>query len=510
MVAQGRGYVMRLRIQFGVGLLIAALAGALLCAGQAGQQASAPGGQSPNAPQGRDDFDVVICNARVMDPETRLDAAGMNVGILGKRIAAITREPLQGRTVIDAEGRVLAPGFIDVLSYNPNAYGVPYKLADGVTTNLAMHGAQGTDADMRVWYRRYERRRAAVNFGGSFLYNLARVKLRLGIYRHATAAQIAALSALAEGALAAGALGISMSLEYAPGITRNEIGAMMRVAKRNRVPMFFHVRHAGIETPQTNLEALREVLEPARRYGVAIHIDHIASTGGTGSMAASLALLAQARAEGVGVTACVYPYDYWASPLNSARWAPGWQKRFGIGFHDVQIAGTGERLTPASFARYRRQGKLGVAYAIPEEDVVAALRSPLVMIGSDAILGPGNNNHPRAAGTFTRVLKVYVRQRHVLTLMQALEKMTLMPARCLESAAPVMRHKGRVQVGADADLVVFDPDRVADCATVEHPNCYAKGMDYVLVAGKVVKDPHGFNPQVRPGEAILNWRESPD
>ncbi len=500
---------MRLQIQFGIGLLIAASAAASTAAAQASLRTRNSDGQGSTGARASETYDVVIRDARVMDPETHLDAAGMNVGIRGKRIAAITRQALQGRLEIGAQGRVLAPGFVDVLSYNPNAYGVPYKLADGVTTNLAMHGAPGTGADMRVWYRRYERRRPALNFGGSFLYNLARVKLGLGIDRRATAAQIAALEERAERALASGALGISMSLEYAPGITSDEIEAMMRVAKRSRVPMFFHVRNYGVAAPKTNLDALREVVEPARRNGVAIHIDHIASTGGAGSMAASLGLLEQARAEGVDVTACVYPYNYWASPLNSARWAPGWQKRFGISFEDVQLAGSSERLTPASFARYRRQGKLGVAYAIPEEDVVEALRSPLVMIGSDAILEPGNNNHPRAAGTFTRVLRVYVRERHVLTLMQALEKMTLMPARCLETAAPAMRHKGRVQVGADADLVVFDPARVADCATVERPNCYAVGMDYVLVAGKVVKGPHGFNRQVRPGEAILNWRKSP-
>jgi dihydroorotase len=453
-------------------------------------------------------YDVVIRNGRVMDPETRLDAAGLNVGIRGKTIVAITREPLPGRLEIDAAGRVVAPGFIDILSYNPNSYGVWYKLADGVTTNLAMHGAPGTDGDMKAWYRIYERQRPPVHFGGAFLYGAARIKLGVGNYRAATPTQLARLVTLFERALEDGALGISLSLEYEPGISDAELQAMMGVARRYQVPAFFHVRYSTVEPPGTNFDALREVLALARQTGVAVHIEHITSTGGTFSMPESLRLLQAARDEGLDVTACAYPYPYWGSPLNSARFSKGWQRRFHIDYGDLQLAGSAERLTPGSFRQYRRKGKLAIAYAIPEEDVVAALRSPFVMIASDAILEPGNNNHPRAAGTFTRTLGVYVRERRVLTLMEALEKMTLLPARRLEAQAPALRRKGRLQVGADADVVVFDPEKVSDRATVEHPNRFAVGIDYVLVAGKVVKDPEGFHKEIRLGEAITNSRKS--
>ncbi|MBZ5515315.1 MAG: amidohydrolase family protein [Acidobacteriia bacterium] len=455
--------------------------------------------------RGGDSFDVVIRNGRVMDPDTRLDAPGMNVGIRGKTIAVITAEPLRGQVEIDAGGRVVSPGFIDVLSYNPNSYGVWYKLADGVTTNLAMHGAPGTDGDMRAWYRLFERQRPPLHFGGALLYTLARIKLKMARARHASATELAMLTARAEQALNDGALGISMSLEYEPGISGEEVEAMMRLAERHHVPVFFHVRYSTMEPPGTNLDALREVLSLARRTGAAIHIEHLPSTGGTYSMADSLRLLEAARAEGVDVTADAYPYTYWGSRLDSARFAPGWQTRFRIGYQDLQLAGSTERLTPASFKRYARQGKLAVAYAIPEEDVEAALRSPWVMLGSDAILEPGNNNHPRASGAFTRTLRVYVRERRVLTLMEALAKMTILPARRLETAAPAMRRKGRLQVGADADLVIFDPETVGDRSTVEHPDRFAVGIDYVLVAGKVVKDSQGFHTAVRRGEAITNW-----
>lgn len=432
-------------------------------------------------------YDVVIRNGRVMDPETRLDAAGLNVGIRGKTIIAITNQPLAGRLEIDAAGRVVAPGFIDILSYNPNSYGVWYKLADGVTTNLAMHGAPGTDGDMKAWYRIYERQRPPVHFGGAFLYGAARIKLGVGNYRAATPTQLARLVTLFERALEDGALGISLSLEYEPGISDAELQAMMGVARRYQVPVFFHVRYSTVEPPGTNFDALREVLSLARRTGVTVHIEHITSTGGTFSMPESLRLLQAARDEGLDVTACAYPYPYWGSPLNSARFSKGWQRRFHIDYGDLQLAGSAERLTPSSFRQYRRKGKLAVAYAILE---------------------PGNNNHPRAAGTFTRTLGVYVRERRVLTLMEALEKITLLPARRLQAQAPALRRKGRLQLGADADVVVFDPEKVSDRATVEHPNRFAVGIDYVLVAGKVVKDPEGFHKEIRLGEAITNSRKS--
>ena len=432
-------------------------------------------------------YDVVIRNGRVMDPETRLDAAGLNVGIRGKTIIAITNQPLAGRLEIDAASRVVAPGFIDILSYNPNSYGVWYKLADGVTTNLAMHGAPGTDGDMKAWYRIHARQRPPVHFGGAFLYGAARIKLGVGNYRAATPTQLARLVTLFERALEDGALGISLSLEYEPGISDAELQAMMGVARRYQVPVFFHVRYSTVEPPGTNFDALREVLSLARRTGVTVHIEHITSTGGTFSMPESLRLLQAARDEGLDVTACAYPYPYWGSPLNSARFSKGWQRRFHIDYGDLQLAGSAERLTPSSFRQYRRKGKLAVAYAILE---------------------PGNNNHPRAAGTFTRTLGVYVRERRVLTLMEALEKITLLPARRLQAQAPALRRKGRLQVGADADVVVFDPEKVSDRATAEHPNRFAVGIDYVLVAGKVVKDPEGFHKEIRLGEAITNSRKS--
>jgi N-acyl-D-aspartate/D-glutamate deacylase len=277
---------------------------------------------------------------------------------------------------------------------------------------------------------------------------------------------------------------------------------LMRLAQRYQVPVFFHARYSDTEEPGTNLDALQEIVSLARQTGAAVHIEHLTSTGGTFSMRESLDLLEQARRDGVDLTACAYPYPFWATYLNSARFDPGWQERFRIGYGDLQIAGTTERLTATSFRRHQAAGKLAVAYAIPEQDVTDALQSAFVMIGSDAILEPGFNNHPRASGTFARTLGVYARERQALSLMEAVAKMTIQPARRLERSSEAMRRKGRLSVGADADITIFDYDAIIDRATVEHPEHQSAGIHYVIVNGVVVKDPAGLRQEVRAGRAV--------
>lgn len=463
-----------------------------------GQQNTSPPAEVPPASVGSP-FDLVIRNGRVIDPETGFDQTGINVGVNKGTIAAVTSAPISGRREIDATGLIVAPGFIDILSYDPNPPGVWNKLADGVTTNLAMHG--GT-SNAGAWYARYERHPPPLHFGASFFYTDARNRLKLSRYRAATRKQIEELVAIAEKALKQGALGISLALEYVPGITPDEILPLMDLAKRYDVPVFFHARYSTMEGPGTNLDALHEIIAYARKTGAAVHVGHINSTGGTFSMGQSLLMLQAAREEGLDITASTYPYDFWGAYLNSARLDEGWQRRFRISYSDLQVAGSTERLTEESFRRYRRQRKLAVAYAIPEEDVLASLKCPFVVIGSDAILEPEYNNHPRASGTFARTIGRYVREKKVVTLMEVLAKMTIMPARALERSAPAFKRKGRLSVGADADIVIFDYDKIIDRATVEHPEFPSVGIEYVLVGGAIAKTPERINKRVRAGKAI--------
>lgn len=445
-------------------------------------------------------FDLVILNGRVLDPESGFDAVA-NLGISGGVVRGVSVGPLVGKDTIDATGLVVAPGFIDILSYDPNGVGSWNKIADGVTTSLAMHGGTTTPD---AWYAHHALQRPPVNFGASFFHAEARNVLKLGRDRLATPSQIQQLTEMAERALRRGALGISISPEYVPATSAAEILPLMRLARQYEVPVFFHVRYSDMKEPGTNLDALREVIDYARATGAAVHVEHINSTGGTFSMKESLRMLDSARAQGVDITADTYPYAFWATYLNSARFDAGWQSRFGITYRDLQIAGTSERLTAETFRQHRAAGRLAVAYAIPEDDVVDALQAPMVMIGSDAILEPGFNNHPRASGTFARTLGLYARDRGVLSLRDALAKMTILPARRLERRTEAMRRKGRLSIGADADVTIFDYAAIRDQATVEHPEYPSTGIRYVLVNGQIVKDPSGLRRQVRPGRGIRN------
>lgn len=444
-------------------------------------------------------YDIVIRGGRVVNPETKLDREGLNVAIANGRIALVTDKRVRGRREIDASGLVVAPGFIDNLSYDPNPLGVWNKLADGVTTNIAMHGGTAHPAK---WYAYYTRSKLPVHFGASFFYSQARNQFALSRYDSATPAETAVLVAQAEQALNDGALGISFSLEYVPGIQAPEILPMMRLAYKYNVPVYFHARYSDMEEPGTNIEAVSELIGYAKSTGAAVHVDHINSTGGTFSMRQSLGMLEAARKEGLDMTACTYPYDYWGTYLNSARFDEGWQERFRITYKDLQIAGTPERLTEQTFRTYKRQGKLAVAFAIPEQDITESLRSPFVMIGSDAILEPGYNNHPRASGTFARTIGLYAREHQVLPLIDAVAKMTLMPAQRLEKQAPALRKKGRIARGMDADVVVFDYRTISDRSTVEKPNLTSAGIKYVLVGGQVALDERGLHRGVRTGKPI--------
>ena len=445
-------------------------------------------------------FDVVVRGGRVMDPATGFDGVA-DVGIDGTTIGAISSdEPgLLGRRVIEADGKVVAPGFIDILSYDPNDHGIWFKVADGVTSNLGMHGL---NARADEWFAYWDTEGSPCHYGGAFDTPWARAALGIEPDDAASSAQLGQLVAMAEENLANGWMGVDFEPEYTPGVTYEEIAAQAKVAAAAGVPSFFHGRYSDMEPPGTNVETLEEILRVARDFGGAVHVEHITSTGGTFSMEQSLATLDTASAAGIDVTACMYPYDHWATYLGSPRFNDGWQERFRISYDDLEIAGTGERLTAASFRRYREENLLAAAHAIPAADVVAAFQSDIVMLGSDGILEPGNNNHPRGAGTFARTLGRFVREEELLPLMDALAKMTIMPARRLEAKAPAMARKGRLQVGADADITVFDPETVRDRATVAHPAQASVGIEWVLVLGQVVKDPDEIHRDVKPGRAI--------
>ena len=187
--------------------------------------------------------------------------------------------------------------------------------------------------------------------------------------------------------------------------------------------------------------------------------------------------------------------------IESALFGEGWQDRYGIDYGDLQWAETGERLTASTFAEYRETGGMVIVHSMRQEIVDGAVSSPLTAIASDGFLRDGKG-HPRTAGCYTKVLGHYVRESRVISLMDAIRKLALMPAQRLESVAPAFKKKGRVSVGADADLILFDPDRVIDRSTYKDPTLSPEGMLHVLVNGVSVVSDGVIQEGVLPGKGI--------
>ena len=214
-------------------------------------------------------------------------------------------------------------------------------------------------------------------------------------------------------------------------------------------------------------------------------------------------MIEAAATRGPDVTTEPYPYTATQTRLESAIYDDGWQEKLGITFKDLQWVVTGERLTAETFARYRKEGGSVIGHAIPEEISRLAAANPHVMVASDGLI-ENRQGHPRGAGSFARVLGLYVREQKALSLMDAIRKMTLLPAQRLEKAAPAMRLKGRVKVGADADLTIFDPATVIDRATFEQPALYSEGIRHVLIGGVFVVRDEKLIEDAKPGKAVFS------
>jgi len=462
-------------------------------------------------------YDLVFTGGRVMDPESGLDAA-RDVGITGGRIAAISRQRLTGKQVLDVSGLVVAPGFVDLHAHGQDLKSSQLQARDGVTTALEMEVGTLSIPD---WYAA-RAGKALINFGVSAGHRQVRIRVKNGLavpdalfspeagqaekltewkYKNATAPEIDELIALLDRGVTDGALGIGMIIQHTPGARREEILRVFQLAARRGVPTFAHVRSMSGKEPDSSLEAVQEVIADAAATGASLHIFHITSSG-LRQTPVCLDMIAGARRRGIDVTTEAYPYTAASTSITAATFDPGWQDRLGITFNDLQWTATSERLTEQSFQEYRRKGGLVIMHMIPEEVADLAVANPLVLISSDGLPFLTGGEHPRGAGTFARVLGHYVREKKALTLMDALRKMTLMPARRLDGYVPQMKNKGRTKVGADADLTIFDANRVLDRSTFEKPMQPSEGIVHVLVGGVFVVRDSELVDSVYPGRAI--------
>ncbi|HEV3512004.1 MAG TPA: amidohydrolase family protein [Candidatus Sulfotelmatobacter sp.] len=453
-------------------------------------------------------YDVVIEGGRVMDPETGLDAV-RNVGIRDGKIVRISEATLSGKRIVAATGLVVAPGFIDLHQHAQDLPSERLKAFDGVTTALEMEiGApdvaqflKAKEGHSLIHYGTTASHLAAraLVFGAPLPEGTILPKSGPATEQQATPEQIGRIEQRLREELDVGALGVGMGIEYAPGASRMEVIDMFRVAAERKMPVYTHMRSAGLVEPGSAIASLEEVIAAAAITGAPLHVVHINSTCLKDSLEC-LSMIEGARARGLDVTTEAYPYIAGMTAINSAVFNPGWREKQGIDYGDLVIPSTGEHLTKERFEELHNSSQLQwvLIFANTQQIIDAVIPNPLIMIASDGIAA-----HPRNAGTFSRVIRQYVREKKTLTLMEALRKMTLMPAQMLERSTAAGRLKGRVQEGADADLVVFDPQTISDRSTFQNPMEPSVGVHYLLVGGTVLIDDGKMVENVFPGKAIL-------
>jgi N-acyl-D-aspartate/D-glutamate deacylase len=462
-------------------------------------------------------YDLVLEGGRVMDPETGLDAV-RNVGIRDGKIVRISSETMSGRRIIRAGGLVVTPGFIDLHQHGQDLASQRVKALDGVTTALELEiGAPDV-----AQFLKSKEGHSLIHYGTSASHVAARAlvfgaplpaevigtqggtpeilpKSGPATDQPATPEKIEAMRERLRSELDAGGLAIGMGIQYAPGATRLEVIDMFRLAAERRLPVYTHVRSAGRVEPGSAIEAVSEVIGAAVITGASLHIVHVNSSCLRDSLEC-LAMIEGARARGLDVTTEAYPYIAGMTAVNSALFNPGWREKLGIDYSDLVLPDTGEHLTKERFDELHNSSttRWVLVFGNTQEIVDKVIPHPLVMIASD-----GAEGHPRNAGTFSRVLAQYVREKGTVTLMDAIRKMSLMPAEMLERSTPAARQKGRLREGADADVVVFDAATISDRSTFAKPMEPSVGVRYLVVGGTVVVDEGKIVPDVFPGRAIL-------
>ncbi len=446
-------------------------------------------------------YDMVLQGGRVIDPETNLDAI-RNVGIQNGRIMMISSEPLQGREIINASGLVVAPGFIDLHVHGLSNIEQEYQLHDGVTTALELEwGIEHTGA----WYASRQGN-ALIHYGASVSWPFERFRAmeryhdgveELLILVQKNERDITTLFHIAgpsftedltfeemdrtltniKLSLKEGGIGIGVPIGYLPNTKPAEMYSVFELAGELDALVFTHTRHPSILS-------IQEVIANATLTSAPLHIVHINSMS-LGQIGFALDMVSDAAQKGFDITTELYPYTAASTGLMTAMFDEGWQEKLGIDYGDLQLVATGERLTKETFARHRRTNQYVIMHMMRPEWIEKGIAEPGVIIGSDG-MPYSKFAHPRTAGTFSRVLGKYVREDQVIDLNTAIEKMTLLPAKRLEGIAPMMRFKGRIQVGADADITVFDPNTIIDKATFEGGLEFSEGIEYVLVNGTLV------------------------
>jgi N-acyl-D-glutamate deacylase len=493
-------------------------------------------------------YDVVIANGRVIDPETYLDGK-FYVGINGGTIDAISETPLEGKEVLDAKGMIVSPGFIDMHAHGQDIAANRMQAFDGVTTALELEAGM---LPVAKFYADSAKEGRPLNYGISAGWVTARIMemckqalvngkpeptidFVMSAFAHsewvetvADDQQIAKIMEHLEEGLKEGALGIGLPYGYAPGAGTKEIVALCNVAAKYNVPTFSHVQNMGVLDPHSSIESYIKVFGFAAATGAHMHICHLNSTSSR-DIDKAVPMIIAAQKAGLNITMGAYTYGTAESSMGAAEWDPkDVHERIGVDWTDfTRIKDQKTMANKEEFLQARKEGPgdwvsvrmLNVEDSSRDKSLLdMSVLFPGGGIETDAVpwtqadgsgykgkewpLPKGLNSHPRSAGCYSRFLRMWVRERQVISWMDAIRKASLIPAQIMGEGTPMMQKKGRIQVGADADILVFDPKTVAEKATFKDSCQTSVGMKHVMVNGTFLIKDTKLDTNAFPGQAV--------
>jgi cytosine/adenosine deaminase-related metal-dependent hydrolase len=477
---------------------------------------------------------IILSGGRVVDPGTQLDGT-YDVGIENGTITAVAPvlHPTEHDTVVDVSGCVVGPGFVDLHSHVHTVAGQRLQAMDGVTTALDLEAGL---MPISLAYERAAKQGRPLNYGFSASWGSARAQILLGVQPDATfasamndladprwqrsssAPELSGWLSLLERELADGALGIGVLMGYAPQTDPAEFMAVARLAAAANAPTYTHVRELVEADPDIPIDGSSEIAIAAAETGAAMHHCHVNSTSRR-HVERVLATLDKARTDGARVTVETYPYGAGSTAVGAYFLAPDRLDRWGLTPSSITMVGSGERLTDLASLRAAQAADPAadcIVEFLDESDPAdlallhRTLAFPDSIVGSDAMpilwdgherdtyewpLPPGGRTHPRSTGTFSKAIRLMVRDTAAWTWLEAFRRCSYLPARVIDEVAPAARAKGHLGVGADADVVVLDPTVISDAATYLDPTRPSRGVRQLLVGGTFV---------VRDGELVTD------
>jgi N-acyl-D-aspartate/D-glutamate deacylase len=486
---------------------------------------------------------LVVSGGRVVDPASGMDAIG-DVAVVDGRISAVGTGLGSAERVIDATGLVVAPGFIDLHAHGQSIPADRMQAFDGVTTTLDLEAGV---LPVASWYRRQADKGRVLNYGAAANWAFARIGAMTGsnaessleafgaamrdrrwVENVASDAEVAGILERLAGGLDEGGIGIGILNAYAPGAGVQELTAVCQLAATHNVATFTHVAYMSRIDPESAAEAYIRLIGYAGATGAHMHICHFNSSSKT-DVERCAVLIAKAQAQGLPITVEAYPYGTGSTVLAASFFSdPKFEERNGLGYDSVQRVTDGRRfrdreellaaqkeepstlvlwhiLDTENNAHHRDLLDISVLYpngAIASDAMPWTLADGKPYTGDTWPLPDDATSHPRSAGCFTRFIREWVRERRKVSLLEGIRKCALIPAEILSASTPAMRAKGRLQAGADADIVVFDFEALTDRATFSAMNRPAEGVRHLVVSGHPLISDGVLDVAARPGRPV--------